>query len=252
MVVRREAGGLKTYCHIGTGNYHQKTAKLYADFGLFTADPVIAADVVRLFHYLTGRATTPEFDRLLIAPWHMRRRFLDLIAREVEHRRAGRPARIVAKLNQVDDPEVCDALAAASDAGVPIDLIVRGICCLRPGVPGVTESIRVRSIIGRFLEHSRVFHFANGQGDPIAGDFYVGSADWMTRNLSHRIECVVPIQAPALRRQLWEALDLMLKDERQAWIMDASGAYTPQAGQLDAVGCQAALIALTADRDPAA
>jgi polyphosphate kinase len=249
LVVRREAGGLKTYCHIATGNYHQKTAKLYADFGLFTSDPVITADVVRLFHFLTGRGTPPVFDRLLVAPWHMRRRFIELIGREVEHRRAGRPARIVAKLNQVDDPEICDALCVASDAGVPVDLIVRGFCCLRPGVPGVTDSVRVRSIIGRFLEHSRVFHFANGEADPIAGDFYIGSADWMTRNLSHRIEAVVPVRVPDLRAQLWATLDLMLKDERQAWLMDAQGAYQPPAGGADGPGTHATLAALARDRD---
>jgi polyphosphate kinase len=247
LVVRREAGGLKTYCHIATGNYHQKTAKLYADFGLFTADPVITADVVRLFHYLTGRGTPPSFDRLLVAPWHMRKRFVELVDREIAHQRAGRPARIIAKLNQVDDPEMCDALCAASDAGVPVDLIVRGFCCLRPGVPGVTGSVRVRSIIGRFLEHSRVFHFANGETDPIAGDFYIGSADWMTRNLSHRIEVVTPVQAAGLRRRLWETLDLMLRDERQAWTMDADGGYRLVDAECRAHGTHDALMALMGD-----
>ena len=162
LVVRQESEGLRCYCHIGTGNYNQKTARLYEDLGLFTCDPEITGDVVQLFHYLTGRAGAPKFERLLVAPWNMRDRFIELIRREVEHHKAGRPARLVAKMNQLEDAQMCEALVAASREGLPIDLVVRGFCCLRPGVPGQTETIRVRSIIGRFLEHSRIFYFANG------------------------------------------------------------------------------------------
>jgi polyphosphate kinase len=226
LVVRKEANGLRSYVHVGTGNYHVKTARLYADVGLLTCDPVITHDAVNLFHYLTGHAQAPKCTALLVAPKTMRPRLLELIDREVEHRRAGRPARIVAKMNQLEDPEMIEALCNASRAGVPIDLIIRGFCCLRPGVKGHTETVRVRSIIGRFLEHSRIFHFANGQEDPASGEFFIGSADWMYRNLSKRIEVIAPILAPALKGRLWEILDIGLRDRRQAWILNEDGSYT--------------------------
>ena len=190
LVVRKEAGGLRCYVHIGTGNYHVKTARLYADVGLFTCDPRITQDVVNLFHYLTGHADRPNCTTLLVAPLTMRPRLLDLIHRETQNRRAGRPSRIIAKMNQLEDPDIIEALCEASQAGVPIDLIIRGFCCLRPGVPGHTENIRIRSIIGRFLEHSRILYFANGRQDPAEGEYFIGSADWMFRNLSKRIEVV--------------------------------------------------------------
>ncbi len=190
LVVRKEAGGLRCYVHIGTGNYHVKTARLYADVGLFTCDPRITQDVVNLFHYLTGHADRPNCTTLLVAPLTMRPRLLDLIHRETQNRRAGRPSRIIAKMNQLEDPDIIEALCEASQAGVPIDLIIRGFCCLRPGVPGHTENIRIRSIIGRFLEHSRILYFANGRQDPAEGECFIGSADWMFRNLSKRIEVV--------------------------------------------------------------
>jgi polyphosphate kinase len=236
LVVRQESDGLRCYCHIGTGNYNQKTARLYEDLGLFTCDPEITADVVQLFHYLTGRALAPKFDRLLVAPWNMRDRFIALIRREVEHHKAGRPARLVAKMNQLEDTQMCEALVSASREGLPIDLVVRGFCCLRPGVPGETETIRVRSIIGRFLEHSRIFYFANGASDPRNGDFYIGSADWMERNLSWRVEVVAPVVVPALRQQLWEILDINLRDCRQAWVMTSSGDYRRLEPKPDAHG----------------
>ena len=227
LVVRKEAGGLRSYVHIGTGNYHVKTARLYADLGLFTCDLKITHDVVNLFHYLTGRQIhEPEFSELLVAPESMRPRLLKLIEREIENKRAGRPSRIVAKMNQLEDPEMIEALCSASQAGVPIDLIIRGFCCLRPGIPGRTENIRVRSIIGRFLEHSRIFHFANGHENSAEGDFFIGSADWMFRNLSRRVEVVTPVHAANLRRRLWEILDISLRDQRQAWILGSDGVYT--------------------------
>jgi polyphosphate kinase len=167
-----------------------------------------------------------------VAPINMRERFIELIEREAEHARAGRPARIVVKINQLEDPPVCQALSDASQAGVQVDLIIRGFCCLKPGVAGWTENIRVRSIIGRFLEHARVFHFANGEADPLSGDFYIGSADWMDRNLSRRIEAVTPVMVRALRERAWEVLQVQLEDQRNAWEMQPDGSYLRlQAGE---------------------
>jgi polyphosphate kinase len=225
LVVRREGDGLRAYAHIATGNYHVKTARMYTDFGLFTCDPAITRDVVNLFHHLTGYSRAPEFGQLLVAPLNMRGRFIELIAREAANARAGRPARIVAKVNQLEDGPICEALCDASNAGVPIDLIVRGFCCLRPGVPGLTENLRVRSIIGRFLEHGRLFHFANGSEDPLDGDFLLGSADWMDRNLSRRVEAVAPVETRHLKERLWEVLQVQLADQRSAWVMQQDGSY---------------------------
>jgi polyphosphate kinase len=187
---------------------------------------VLTHDVVNLFHYLTGHARAPKCSALLVAPKTMRPRLLELIGREVENHCSGRPARIVAKMNQLEDPHMIQALCDASQAGVPIDLIIRGFCCLRPGVPGRTETVRVRSIIGRFLEHSRIFHFANGQENPVTGEFFIGSADWMYRNLSKRIEVITPILAPGPKEKLWEILDIGLRDRRQAWVLRSDGAYS--------------------------
>ena len=223
LVVRREAQGLRCYAHIGTGNYHVRTARLYTDVGLLTCDPAIIADVVSLFHHLTGRSEAPAFRELLVAPSCMRERFIAMIHREIELRQSASPARIVAKMNQLEDPEIIAALCEASRAGVPIDLIVRGFCCLRPGVPGFSESIRSRSIIGRFLEHARIFHFSAGHEDPLDGDFFIGSADWMHRNLSARVEVVTPVKTRSARERPWEILALALSDQRQAWELDASG-----------------------------
>jgi polyphosphate kinase len=225
LVVRKEAGNLCCYVHIGTGNYHVKTARLYADVGILTCDPIITRDVVNLFHYLTGHAHAPACSSLLVAPSTMRPRLLKLIEREVENHRSGRPARIIAKMNQLEDPEMIEALCEASVAGVPVDLIIRGFCCLRPGVSGRTDNIRVRSIIGRFLEHSRIFHFANANENPVEGDFFIGSADWMYRNLSKRIEVVTPVLASSSKKRLWEILDICLRDGRQAWTLASDGAY---------------------------
>jgi polyphosphate kinase len=224
--VRQEAGGLRCYAHIGTGNYHVKTARIYADFGLLTSNPAITRDVVNLFHYLTGHAQKPACTTLLVAPSTMRAGMLGLIHREIEHKRAGKPARIIAKMNQLEDPEMIAALSEASEAGAPIDLIIRGFCCLRPGVAGITENIRVRSIIGRFLEHSRVFYFANGKKNAVDGEFYIGSADWMYRNLSKRVEVVTPILATGAKARLWDFLDICLRDQRQAWVLGRDGAWT--------------------------
>jgi polyphosphate kinase len=225
LVVQKQGADLRCYAHIGTGNYHVKTAKLYTDVGLLTREPALTTDVVNLFHYLTGFSRAPIFHKLLVAPINMRQRFLEMIEREIAHKQAGRPARIIAKINQLDDVEIAQGLCAASRAGVPIDLVVRGFCCLLAGVPGWTENIRVRSIIGRFLEHSRIFHFANGEEDPLAGDYYIGSADWMVRNLSRRVEAATPVEDRPLRERLWEILQTLLSDQRQAWVMQPDGNY---------------------------
>jgi polyphosphate kinase len=225
LVVRKEGSGLRCYVHIGTGNYHVKTARLYADVGVFTCDPRITSDAVNLFHYLTGHAVQTNCTSLLVAPLTMRPRLLELVHREIKNKRDGRPARIVAKMNQLEDPDMIEVLCEASQAGVPIDLIIRGFCCLRPGVPGRTENIRVRSIIGRFLEHSRIFYFANGSEDPAEGEYFIGSADWMFRNLSKRIEVVTPVFAADPKQRLWEILDICLRDQRQGWVLDSDGKY---------------------------
>jgi polyphosphate kinase len=253
LVVRKESSGLRSYVHIGTGNYHVKTAKLYADFGLLTCDPVITRDVVNLFHYLTGHSKAPDCSTILVAPTTMRKKILQLIKRETENKAEGLPARIVAKMNQLEDPDVIEALCEASRGGVPIDLIIRGFCCLRPGVPGQTENIRVRSIIGRFLEHSRVFHFANGKENPLDGEFFIGSADWMYRNLSKRVEVVTPVFAAGPKEKLWEVLDICLRDRRQAWVLGSDGRYTQlqpegKGGDPETLGTHQTLMNLTSAR----
>jgi len=225
LVVRHEVDGIRTYVHVGSGNYNSKTARLYEDWGMLTCDPAIAEDVVNLFNYLTGRSRQREFNRLLVAPVTMKRRFLEMIDREIALHTPERPGRIIAKMNQLEDRTITDALYRASRAGVQIDLIIRGFCCLRPGVPGLSENIRVLSIIGRFLEHSRIFYFANGQEDPLDGEFYIGSADWMYRNLHVRVEAVCPIERKALRQRLWENIEICLADHRTAWDMDGTGHY---------------------------
>jgi len=221
LVVRREGDTMRRYVHIGTGNYNPKTARLYTDFGLLSASPALGADLTDLFNVLTGFASPAGYRKLIVAPRGMRERFLGLIQREIAHRRSGAPARIIAKMNALVDPDIIAALYEASGAGVPIDLIVRGICCLRPGLPGVSESIRVISIVGRFLEHSRAFYFRNGGEEEV----YIGSADWMPRNLDRRIEAVTPIDAPADRQALRNLLLLMWEDNRQAWELRADGTY---------------------------
>jgi polyphosphate kinase len=254
LVVRRESDALRCYAHIATGNYHVKTARLYTDLGLFTADPALTRDVVNLFHHLTGYSRSPQFEKLLVAPINMRERFMAMIQREAEHARERRPARIIAKMNQLDDAPIAEALIEASRAGVTIDLIVRGFCCLAPGAPGWTENVRVRSIVGRFLEHGRIFYFANGAQDPLSGEFYIGSADWMDRNLSRRVEAVTPVERRALRERLWEILQIHLADERNAWIMNTDGSYRqlqprPDSSKDAARGSHRALMARARKRD---
>jgi polyphosphate kinase len=213
LVVRREGSGLRLYVHIGTGNYNPKTARLYVDIGLLTVRQEIGADVTDLFNVLTGLSRQRTFRRLLVAPHSLRSGFLRLVEREVAHAAAGRPARIVLKLNAIVDTPVIEALYRASSAGVDIDLIVRGACSLQPGIPGVSERIRVRSIVGEFLEHSRIWGFENG-GNP---EWYIGSADLMDRNLDRRVEAIVPVEDADAKSRLSEIVDLMLADDRRSW-----------------------------------
>jgi len=221
LVVRREADGIRRYVHIGTGNYNTKTARTYTDFGLFTASPSIGADVTDLFNSLTGFSRQRVYRKLLVAPANMRERFLELIANETAAARDGRGGRIIAKMNALVDSGIIEALYEASQAGVEIDLIVRGICCLRPGVPGVSDRIRVISIVGRFLEHSRLFYFANGVEDR----YFIGSADWMPRNLDRRVEAVTPLEDRSLHPRLQALLETGLADNRQAWELRSDGVY---------------------------
>ncbi len=234
IVVRREPDGLRCYTHIGSGNYNPQTATVYTDLGLFTCRPEITDDMVELFHSLTGRSVKHDYEKLLVAPINMRERFMEMIGREIQNHREGRPAHIIAKINQLQDPDICHELYRASQAGVPIDLVVRGFCVLRPGVPELSPTIRIVSVIGRFLEHSRIFYFRNGAKDPIDGEFYIGSADWMVRNLSHRVEAITPIDDRSFRERCWEILQIALNDQRQAWDMQADGSYIQRTpGDLD-------------------
>jgi polyphosphate kinase len=221
LVVRREADGIRRYVHIGTGNYNTKTARTYTDIGLFTASPSIGADLSDLFNSLTGFSRQRVYRKLLVAPGNMRDRFLELISNETNAAREGKSAQIIAKMNALVDPGLIAALYEASQAGVDIDLIVRGICCLRPGVPGVSERIRVISIVGRFLEHSRLFYFRNSAEDR----YFTGSADWMPRNLDRRVEAVTPVEDRALHPRLRSLLDTCLADNRQAWELCPDGSY---------------------------
>jgi polyphosphate kinase len=222
MVVRREERGLRRYCHLGTGNYHTKTARLYTDYGLMTADEAIGEDIHEIFLQLTGLTRVPRLRKLLHAPFSLHQAVVAKIDREIEQAQAGKPARIIAKLNSLTEVSIIQALYKASRAGVDVDLIVRGICCLRPGVKGVSDRIRVRSIVGRFLEHSRVFCFENGG----AREVYCASADWMDRNLFRRIEVAFPVEAKELKARVYDDLQLYLEDDVQAWNMHADGNYT--------------------------
>lgn len=222
LVVRQEEDGIRRYVHIGTGNYNPKTSKLYTDLGLLSCREPLGADLTDLFNFLTGYSRQVAYRKLLVAPATLRQRMMGLIQREIDQVQQGGSGRIIAKMNALVDPAMIRLLYEASQAGVEIDLIIRGICCLRPGLDGISDRIRVISIIGRYLEHARIFYFANGGAEEI----YIGSADWMQRNLDRRVEAVTPVEEPSLMEELKEILDIMLTDNRQAWELDATGKYT--------------------------
>jgi polyphosphate kinase len=238
LVVRREADGIRRYVHIGSGNYNTKTARQYTDVGLLTCSPSIGADVSDLFNSLTGFSRQRLYRKLIVAPTNMRDRFIELVDREAEHARQGRGGRIVAKMNALVDAETIASIYRASQAGADVDLIVRGICCLRPGVPGLSDRIRVVSIIGRFLEHSRLWCFGNA-GTP---EYYLGSADWMPRNFDRRVEVVTPVDDPALHRRLESLIQTCLIDNRQAWDLESDGTWRQRVPEAEVRATHAILL----------
>lgn len=225
LVVRRENNKVKTFVHLGTGNYNVATSRFYTDVGLLTANEKITGEVLEFFNYLTGKSLKTDYQHLLIAPINMFNKFKELILREADHAKNKRPSQIICKFNNMEEVDISRALYEASNAGTLIQLIVRGFCCVKPGVKGLSANIHVQSTLGRFLEHSRIFYFRNGQPDPIDGDFYIGSADLMYRNLHHRVEVVTPLLDRAVKERVWELLQLYLRDQKQSWLMQTDGSY---------------------------
>lgn len=244
MVVRKESDGIRRYVHLGTGNYHPSTARLYTDLSYFTARPEVTEDVANLFNTVTGVSQLPAPHALLVAPWHLHREILHLIDNEIAHARAGRPAAVFAKMNALVQEEIIAALYRASNAGVKIRLLVRGICALRPGLPGVSDNIEVRSIVGRFLEHSRIYRFENG-GEP---RYFLGSADWMERNFFHRVESVFPVPGRVMQDHVQEIIDCFWRDNVKSEILQPDGTYIPAPRGEDAWDAQEQFLAEAARR----
>ncbi len=252
LIIRQEHDGeIMSYAHIGTGNYHSQTSNLYTDLGLLTCNKSICEEVVEVFNYLTGSSLKTDYRNILVAPINMKSTFMAKIEQEIKNKKNGKPARIIAKMNSMEDEVITELLYQASQSGVEIILIVRGFCCLKPGVKGLSENIKVISIIGRFLEHSRVFYFANGSDQFVDGEFYIGSADWMHRNLHNRVELIVPILDPKLKENLWDFIGIMLKDNRLAWYLNEDGTYTqniPKDGE-EELGTHALMMSRTIQKE---
>ncbi len=234
LVVRKEADRVRCYAHIGTGNYNVSTARFYTDLGLLTCDERITSELVEFFNYLTGKSLKQDYQHLILAPVNMFQKMKELILREKEHAKAKRPSLIMAKFNNMEENDISLALYDASQALVPIHLIVRGFCCIKTHVKGVSETIEVQSTVGRFLEHSRVFYFRNGQENPVDGDFFIGSADWMYRNLHARVEALCPIYDRASKEKLWSMLQLYWNDTAQTWTMKSDASYEKKSKATDA------------------
>jgi polyphosphate kinase len=231
LVVRRVEGQLRTYVHVGTGNYHPVTARIYSDLSFFTSDPALCRDISYVFNYLTGYSPPERFEKIAMAPINMRSTVMELMQREIRFAKEGKPATMWLKMNALVDERLIDALYHASQQGVKIDLIVRGICALRPGIPGLSDNIRVRSIVGRFLEHARIFCFGSGHALPSSqAKVYISSADWMLRNFDRRVELMIPLENPTVHAQvLDQIMQANLKDEKQTWLLNADGSYSRMA-----------------------
>jgi polyphosphate kinase len=238
LIVRKEKGRLRNYFHIGTGNYNSNTSRFYTDLGLLSTDPEIATDLIELFNYLSGFSKQKPFQKLLVSPSSLREKFIYLITREIKNSEQGKKAEIIAKMNSLVDPEIIQLLYLASDKGVKISLIIRGICCLYPQRKNLSENITVISIIGHFLEHSRIFWFSNNDNPEV----FIGSADWMRRNLDRRIEAVTPIEDLKLKSQIYNLLQTYMKDNYFSWIMKEDGSYEKQSLDANKNRCQLDLI----------
>lgn len=225
LVVRKEEKLVRTYAHIGTGNYNESTSRFYTDVGILTTDERLTSELIELFNYLTGKSMKTDYQHLLLAPINMFQKFKDLIAREAEHAKSKRPAHIMAKFNNMEENDISLALYDASQAGVSVQLVVRGFCCLKPGVKKISDKVEVQSTIGRFLEHSRIFYFRNGMENPVDGDFFIGSADWMYRNLHARVEAITPVYDRIAKEKLWDILQAYWNDQAQSWQMKSDGSY---------------------------
>ena len=254
LVIRQESDGeIMSYAHVGTGNYHSQTSNLYTDLGLLTCNKKITEEVIEVFNYLTGSSLKTDYNEILVAPINMKSTFMNKIQQEIKNKKAGKPARIIAKMNAMEDEVITELLYEASSVGVEVILMVRGFCSLKPGMKGLSENIKVYSIIGRFLEHSRIFYFANGSDSYADGDFFIGSADWMHRNLHNRVELIVPIFETRLKDKLWEFLDVVLRDNRQVWMLNEDGTYTqrvPAEGE-EEVGTHVTMMNKTIQREKA-